>query len=220
MEKQNYVIPKYSELVSPDQLTKDANEFQILLNQQPKQEWVDTNKWANNSKYIPVGVMEWLMTSLFPDWYMEVMEHKQICNSITAHVRVFYFHPILKIWLHMDGVGACPLQTNEGASPMDAQAIKSNAVQLALPIAESYAFKDAVEKLGKIFGKDMNRKHTMDYSNLIGRFEKPSDDRISKMILNAKTVEDLNKIKPHLKPEHAEIFAQLETTLTAKNGTH
>lgn len=28
----------------------------------------------------------------------------------------------------------------------------------ALPTAESYAIKDAAEKLGKLFGKDLNRK--------------------------------------------------------------
>lgn len=218
--KTKHVIPKYSDLVTPDQITKDINDFQVLLNQEPRNEWLKENKHANNSKYIPIGILEWLMTSIFPGWYMEVIEHKQILNSISAHVRVFFYHPILHEWQHMDGVGASPMQTDQGAKPMDVNAIKNNSVQLALPIAESLAFKDAVEKLGKLFGKDLNRKDAMEYTNIIGRFDKTSDERISKMILNAKTVEDLNKIKPHLKPEHMDSFESIYNSITAKNGTH
>jgi hypothetical protein len=33
---------------------------------------------------------------------------------------------------------------------------------MAAPAAESYALKDAAEKLGRIFGKDINRKDTID----------------------------------------------------------
>jgi hypothetical protein len=38
----------------------------------------------------------------------------------------------------------------------------------AAPAAESYAVKDAAEKIGKIFGKDLNRKDEIIYDSLIG----------------------------------------------------
>ena len=37
----------------------------------------------------------------------------------------------------------------------------------AAPAAESYAIKDAAEKLGKIFGKDLNRKDVIGYESLL-----------------------------------------------------
>ena len=66
-----------------------------------------------------------------------------------------------------DGVGANPLQVNSGKKPMDSDEIKSNAVMLALPIAETNAVKDAADKIGRIFGRDLNRKDTMSYDLLI-----------------------------------------------------
>jgi hypothetical protein len=44
---------------------------------------------------------------------------------------------------------------------------------MALPIAESYAIKDASEKIGKLFGRDLNRKDTMGFApdtNLQNKF--------------------------------------------------
>lgn len=38
---------------------------------------------------------------------------------------------------------------------------------IGTPAAESYAIKDAAEKIGKLFGKDMNRADQINYDNLI-----------------------------------------------------
>ena len=46
---------------------------------------------------------------------------------------------------------------------------------MAAPSAESFAIKDAAEKLGKIFGKDLNRKDAMAYDSLI----KINEDRFN-----------------------------------------
>ena len=70
--------------------------------------------------------------------------------------------------LYQDGIGACPLQTDQGAGAIEFNKIKSNAIMLAAPAAESYAFKDAAEKIGKIFGKDLNRKDEIGYMSLQG----------------------------------------------------
>ncbi len=66
-------------------------------------------------------------------------------------------------WDWQDGVGAAPIQTAKGAAATDFSQVNTAAVQMAAPAAESYAFKDAAEKFGKIFGKDLNRKDEMNY---------------------------------------------------------
>jgi hypothetical protein len=40
-------------------------------------------------------------------------------------------------------------------------------VQKAAPAAETYAVKDAAEKFGKIFGRDVSRKGSMNYTDLL-----------------------------------------------------
>lgn len=38
---------------------------------------------------------------------------------------------------------------------------------MSAPSAETYAIKDACEKFGKIFGRDLGRKNSMDYTALL-----------------------------------------------------
>ena len=86
-----------------------------------------------------------------------------------------FIDPITGQWDWQDGIGASPLQTDKGAGAIDFQKIKNGAVMMAAPSAESFAIKDAAEKLGKIFGKDLNRRDAMAYDSLI----KINEDRFN-----------------------------------------
>ncbi len=66
-----------------------------------------------------------------------------------------------------DGIGASPIQTAKGSAATDFTQVNTSAVQMAAPAAESYALKDAAEKLGRIFGKDINRKDTIDIAPVL-----------------------------------------------------
>ena len=96
------------------------------------------------------------MTSIFGQFKYEVKSVLVIDNSISVVVRVHYYNPVLDVWEWADGVGAAPLMATEGEM----------AVALALPAAKSFAVKDAVEPLGKLFGKDLNRADQIAYDNL------------------------------------------------------
>jgi len=90
-------------------------------------------------------------------------------------VRIHLKHPVTGEMFFIDGVGAAELQTKSGASAADLSAINKGAVMMALPMAKSYAIKDAAEHLGKLFGRDLNRKETMAYTtdaNLTETFTK------------------------------------------------
>jgi hypothetical protein len=81
----------------------------------------------------------------------------------------------------MDGVGAAELQTKTGASASDLAAINTGAVMMALPMAKSYAIKDAAENLGKLFGRDLNRKDVLAYTtdtNLTEYFTKSNAEKM------------------------------------------
>ena len=51
-------------------------------------------------------------------------------------------------------------------------------VMKAAPAAESYAIKDAAEKIGKLFGKDLNRADKIMYDSLLTLVKK--DDKEDK----------------------------------------
>lgn len=157
-----------------DDLYKDVdhagqqNELNRLLNQAPSQRWVRVNKFANNSNYIPIGIIEYLLTAIFLKWRVELKSTSVIANSVVVTVRLHILDPITGEWDWQDGIGASPIQTEKGAAATDFSKVNTLAVQMAAPAAESYAFKDAAEKLGRLFGKDINRKdeNIGNYGNL------------------------------------------------------
>lgn len=162
-------LPKIEDLYKDPEAASKQNELNKLLNFDPKPEWIKENKFANNSKYIPVGIIEYLLTSIFTKWRVEVRQIQVIANSVVATVRLYVQDPITAEWDWQDGVGASPIQTKQGAAATDFSQVNTAAVQMAAPAAETYAFKDAAEKFGKIFGKDINRKEdtTMNYTPMM-----------------------------------------------------
>lgn len=150
-------LPKIEDLYKDLETASKQNDLNKLLNFDPKPEWIKQNKFANNSSYIPVGIIEYLLTSIFIKWRLEVKDVQVIANSAVVTVRLFVLDPITSEWDWQDGVGASPIQTKQGAAATDFTQVNTAAVQMAVPAAESYAFKDAAEKFGKLFGKDLNR---------------------------------------------------------------
>lgn len=166
-------LPSIAEIYSNDAMPviqKDSL-FQVLVNQEPKVEWVKYHP-VTKDPYIPIERIEWLLTNIFLKWRVEIKDCKLIGNSVVVTVRLHYFDHSSNEWHWQDGLGAAPLQTDKGAGAIDFNQIKSNAVQIGAPAAESYAVKDAAEKIGKLFGKDMNRKEIISFNSLADRYEK------------------------------------------------
>jgi len=144
----------------------------FLLNQPPPQAWIKKHPLYKND-YLPIDKVEFLLTGFFKSFRVEVKSVFQIANSVCVTVRLYYSDT----W--QDGVGAAPMQVDSGKNAMDSEAIKSNAVMLALPIAETNAVKDAADKIGKAFGRDLNRKDTLNYDHLIQDEEKFKNAKIT-----------------------------------------
>lgn len=187
-----FKVPTLAEIYAAGQdmpaLQKDS-VIQVLLNQPPDPKWLKEHPMAKKEvindqgqktrvplKYIPIERVEWLLTNIFIKWKVEIKWSKLVANSIEVAIRLHYYDHVLKEWMWQDGIGAQPLQTDQGCGAVDFNHIKSNAVQIAAPAAESYAVKDAAEKIGKIFGKDMNRAETnISYESLAKKYENVLD---------------------------------------------
>ena len=142
---------KLIEFGKRDALTK-------ALNVAPPPSWVKANKFANGSKYLPIGKIESLLDSIYQEWQVEIRQVSQLAQSICATVRLHYKDPISGEWRYHDGVGAVPLKTDKDFSAADLAHIKSDAVQTGAPAAVSYAIKNAAGHLGNLFGKSLNRE--------------------------------------------------------------
>lgn len=166
-------------------------ELKELLNKQPSKEWVKNHPFVNGIKYLPIDKVETMLDMIFQEWKVEILSMGQLAQSICCTVRLHYLNPVTGQWSFHDGVGAVPLKTDKGASAADLSKIKSDAVQTGAPAAKSFAIKDAAEHLGKLFGRDLNRKDEVAYVNL---YAADKEDDWEEQLLNANTMDELRKI--------------------------
>ena len=191
-------VPTIQDLVDPDKLHKN-DQLKTLLNQNPPKMWVQRNKYANNSEYLPIEKVEYLMDKIFQEWKVEVLEYRTLFNSISVSIRLHYVNPLTGQWMYHDGVGAKELQTvsQSGALKQDFSNINKGAVEMALPIAKTAAIKDAADHLGKLFGRDLNRKDTIEFKQT---YQRP-EDSIVKAIQSATSDAQLRQLKDYCDTE-------------------
>jgi hypothetical protein len=170
MEKRN--LPTIQELRGSDAIiASKQNELNVLLNQNPSEQWVKIHPLAKGVRYIPIERVEWLLTNIFQRWRVEIMNTQLIANSIVVHIKLHYQSVLDGSWDWQDGIGAAPLQTDKGSGAVEFDKIKNDAVMKAAPAAESFAVKDAAQKIGKLFGKDLNRADELGYTSMRERFQ-------------------------------------------------
>ena len=179
MENEIVKLPKMEELIKLSVDMVEQNKLNVLLNQKPPEEWLKThpiikrevlNDQGQKVKvpyvYLPIERQEWLMTRIFIQWRVEVKEYSLIGNSVCCSIRLHYHNPITGTWEWQDGVGAQPLQTEYKAGAIEFDKLKTAAVQMALPAAKTFAKKDAMDELGRLFGKDLNRSEDIGYNSM------------------------------------------------------
>lgn len=187
------------ELHYDKELAVKLDQFKAIVNTAPPDKWVKKNAYANNSKYVPIGRTELLLDIIFQQWKVEGLREGTMFNSVYAVIRLHYVHPVTGEWMFHDGYGAKALQVNASTSehpvmPSDMREIKSEAVMMALPMAVSYAIKDACDHIGKLFGRDLNRKDQEEFEGKYSKPEPPKDkslERILKVIESCKTKSEL-----------------------------
>ena len=156
-------LPKIQELYSDRQLAIKEDAFMVLMNQQPKDEWVKVHPFIRGYKYLPIERVEFLLKNIFKRYRIEITGQGHSFNGVWVTVRVHYQHPITGEWDYHDGIGAAQLQTAKGTSPADLANINNGALSMAYPMAKTIAIKDACDHFGRLFGSDLNRKDVIDY---------------------------------------------------------
>lgn len=210
----NKQLPTLADLYEDNiELAFKQDQFNQLVNVEPKKDWIKTNKYANNSKYIPIGIVETLLQKLFKQHRVEVIREGVMFNSVYVTVRLHYLNLINNEWTYHDGVGAVQLQTKSGSSPAELQNINNNAVMMALPMAKSYAIKDAAEHIGAIFGRDLNRKDVLELTPDNSIQKDRVKERAIKMIEAARTLNDINILYQELPKEYHTLISEKENKL-------
>jgi hypothetical protein len=124
-------------------------EFNKMLDHEPPKEWVKVNKNFDNSKYLPIRIVEALLKSVFGVYQVEESNPIRIvADNIIYSVSLKVYHPVIKEWITFSGVGAAPLRSNEKGISI---ALHGNA-----PMARAFAVTNAAKSIGKLFGSALN----------------------------------------------------------------
>lgn len=212
-------IPTLKDLIKESDETIKDNQFMVLLNQPPPDSWLHEHPIVNGYKYLPISRVEYLLSRIFTKWWVEIIETKLIANSVVIQVRLFVRNPITLETEHQDGIGATPIQTDKGSGASDWNAVKSDGVMKAAPAAESYAIKDAAEKFGKLFGKDLGRRDLIAYDSILqDKQDIPYVDlkmlfELKKDSLNTKEITDAMRI---LNNKEKDSYNKLQKILSEK----
>lgn len=171
-------LPTLADLFSDNiEVAGKSEGLNAILNTAPPEKWVKEHPMIPNWRYIPIDKVEFLLRKIFKRYRIEILKTAMLMNAVEVTVRVHYFNPATGEMDFQDGVGAQELQTKKetGALKMDMSNVNRGAVQMALPIAKSYAIKDACELIGNIFGGNLNRKDTIAFvpdQEILSREEK------------------------------------------------
>ena len=157
-------LPAIKDLYSNREIALKNDEFTVLMNQDPAKEWIKVHPFIKGYNYIPLERIEFLLKTIFKKYRIEILREGTSFNGVYVVVRVHYLHPVTNDMEFHDGIGAIELQTKKGTSPADLSNINNGALGMAYPIAKSRAVKDACDHFGKLFGSDLNRKDTMNYT--------------------------------------------------------
>lgn len=176
-KKEKQTLLTLQELFSESlEVAVKSEQLNAILNTPPPEKWVKEHPHIPGWKYLPIDKVEYLLLKIFKKYSVKVRKTGMLMNAVEVTVRVKYFDPISGQMLSQDGVGACELQTQakSGALKMDMSNVNRGAVSMALPIAKTLAIKDATDHIGKIFGRDLNRKDVLNFEpdmNLIDRYD-------------------------------------------------
>lgn len=156
---------------NPQQAIKDDN-LNMLLSMPPHIDWIKKHP-IHGTMYIPTAIIRRNLKVIFGQFHDEILREGQMFQSMYSVVRLHILNPATGEWFFYDGIGACDVQTNTGASAADLSAIKAFAVQKGLPASATYAFKNAAAKLGPMFGSELNKKFTAPF-NPVDKMPPPS----------------------------------------------
>ena len=165
-----------------------------------------------------MSIGRYLLRRIFKKYNIEILREGTSFNGVYVVVRVHYLNPTNGKMEYHDGIGAIQLQTKKGSSPADLANINNGALSIAFPIAKSIAIKDACDHFGALFGSDLNRKDTINYTidqNIVNAKVNNEHSRVIKVLSACTTLEELNNVVASLKSiENYELLIeQLKETL-------
>jgi hypothetical protein len=168
-------------------------KFHKLLSVNPNKNKIKAHPYMKNVKYLPISHVQSLMDMFFfCQWGMRNFQTQVISNEVVGTMEVYYIDPItgkehtrtgtaaIQIMVDKvpDNIKNSPQERNRWA--IDGSNKKANALEMGYPKLDAMCFKNACAKIGKIFGRDLNRSMDQVAQSSVNMFE--NSEKISNII--------------------------------------
>lgn len=144
----------------PDEKTRLLlQDFTRRLNVEPDpREFGETAD--GKAKTLPISFVEMTLDELFGgQWELSDVSTTQIFNEVVGTGILTVWHPVTGRPLKRAGFAAVVITQDSGAALADFNMTKKkNALDLTFPKLKAEILKNAAQSLGKVFGRDINRK--------------------------------------------------------------
>ncbi len=178
MENENKPVVPGDDIMALDrEVLINLQKMVAFFNKQPDPANIKRNKFANNSEFLPISMVETqLDETFFGLWQTENFKTKLIANEIVGEIDLKVFHPVTKQWISRTGAAAVQVQqkANTEIDTIGQNKIKNTLVK-DYPHLKAECVKNAAKSIGKSFGRDLNRKDVDTYNPLI----KPEDESVN-----------------------------------------
>jgi hypothetical protein len=188
--------------------------FTEKLNREPDPSELDKTPDGKAST-LPISFVEMTLDEIFfGQWGTRNFTTRVIANEVCGEIELFVIHPITGNEIVRTGAAAIIIQVDKAPEGVnrsewanDPRNKKPNALDLGYPKLKAECLKNAAQSLGKIFGRDLNRK------------AKDTFKRAFKAIPDEVIAAAVERVKGGANPEH--IIAQLDAVgiLSDENRT-
>lgn len=143
----------------PEKLRLLMQDFTRKLNADPDPREFEKTP-DNRASFLPISFVEMTLDELFlGQWELSEPAFQQIFNEVVGTGILTVWHPITGRPIRRAGFGAVVITQDKDAAIADFNLTKKkNALDLTFPKLKAEILKNAASSLGKVFGRDINRK--------------------------------------------------------------
>jgi hypothetical protein len=139
-------------------------DFQAKLNREPNADDLDKTP-DGKARTLPISFVEMTLDELFlGQWETSEPTYQQVFNEVVGSLVLTVWHPITNRAIRRVGFASVVITQEKDAQLAEFNVTKKkNALDLAFPKLKAECTKNAAQTLGKIFGRDLNRKKVDSY---------------------------------------------------------
>lgn len=160
-------------------------DFMKRLNQEPDPKELGKTP-DGKARTLPISFVEMTLDELFlGQWETSEPTYQQVFNEVVGSLVLTVWHPITNRPIRRIGFASVVITQDKDATISEFNATKKkNALDLSFPKLKSECTKNAAQSLGKIFGRDLNRKDADVYQPI---FKKLGDDGFKALLHRVET---------------------------------